>query len=98
MKMNIYVSNLSCETTGDELKKVFTTFGEVRQVVIVVDDYLGRCQTGYHGYVEMATKEDGAAAITNLNGTKIGGRVISTIEALPLTNKNTGKSHLTFGA
>jgi RNA recognition motif-containing protein len=85
--MNIYVSNLSPDTTGDELKQAFTAFGEVKHVVIIFDERAGRHDTGRHGYVEMTTKSEGAAAISKLNGTLIGGRVVSTIEALPLSNK-----------
>ncbi len=36
--MNIYVGNLALETTGDELKQVFSVFGEVKYVVIMHDE------------------------------------------------------------
>jgi RNA recognition motif-containing protein len=85
--MNIYVSNLSAETTGDELKQAFAVFGAVKQVVIVYDEHSGLHEAGRYGYVEMFTKSEGATAISHLNGTLIGGRVVHTIEALPLSNK-----------
>jgi RNA recognition motif-containing protein len=85
--MNIYVSNLAPETTGDILRQAFLVYGEVKHVVIMCDEYAGAEHTGRYGYVEMTTKSEGAAAINNLNGTTIGGRVVSIIEALPLTNK-----------
>ena len=86
--MNIYVGNLAIETTGDELKKVFSVFGDVKYVVIMHDRSVNSHEAGLHGYIEMSMKSDGVAAINNLNGKIIKGRVINIIEALPLsTNK-----------
>ena len=85
--MNIYVGNLAPETTGDELKQVFSLFGEVKYVVIMHDEILNRHGAGLHGYIEMSKKSEGVTAISNLNGTIIKGRVINTIEALTLSNK-----------
>ena len=58
--MNIYVGNLSLETTEDELRKQFTEFGEVISVTIMDDKYIGSGQTRGYGYVEMASKSEGA--------------------------------------
>jgi RNA recognition motif-containing protein len=85
--MNIYVSNLSIRTTKDDLKQAFAVFGEVTHIVIVSNERPNRPDTGLYGYVEMATKSQGVAAISNLNGARLGGRLIAAIEALPLSNK-----------
>jgi RNA recognition motif-containing protein len=85
--MNIYVGNLAIETTSDELKKVFSVFGAVKYVVIMNDRSVNRRETGLHVYIEMSMKSDGVAAINNLNGKIIKGRVINIIEALPLSTK-----------
>jgi RNA recognition motif-containing protein len=87
--MNIYVGNLSLETTGDELKQVFSVFGEVNHVVIMNERSVNRYEAGLYSYIEMNTKSEDVAAINNLNGTIIKGRVINTIEALPLSVKKT---------
>jgi len=87
--MNIYVSNLSATTTTDDLKQVFLVYGTVKQVVIVSDERSGGHEAGRHGYVEMTSKAEATAAISSLNGTKIGGRVINAVEALPLSNRKT---------
>jgi RNA recognition motif-containing protein len=79
--MNIYVSNLSATTTTDDLKQVFLVYGTVKQVVIVSDERSGGHEAGRHGYVEMTSKAEATAAISSLNGTKIGGRVINAVEA-----------------
>jgi len=87
--MNIYVGNLSLETTGDELKQVFSVFGEVNHVVIMNEGNVNRYEAGLYSYIEMSMKSEGVAAINNLNGTIIKGRVINTIEALSLSVKKT---------
>jgi cold-inducible RNA-binding protein len=86
--VNIYVGNLSLETTEDELRREFTIFGEVSSVTIMNDKYIGSGQPRAYGYVEMASKVEGTTAIANLEGKKLRNRVVSVVEALPLTNKN----------
>ena len=86
--MNIYVGNLSLETTADELRKEFTEFGEVISVTIMNDKYIGSGQPRGYGYVEMASKSEGATAIANLEGKKLRNRVVNVVEALPLSNKS----------
>ena len=85
--MNIYVGNLSLETTEDELRKEFTEFGEVISVTIMNDKYIGSGQPRGYGYVEMALKSEGTTAIANLEGKKLRDRVVNVVEALPLSDK-----------
>jgi len=85
--MNIYVGNLSLEMTEDELRKEFTAFGEVISVTIMNDKYIGSGQLRGYGYVEMASKSEGATAIANLEGKKLRDRVVNVVEALPLSDK-----------
>ncbi len=79
--MNIYVGNLSRETTEEELRQAFETFGEVTSVNIIKDRYSGESR-GF-GFVEMATKSEAEAAINGLNGTSLGERTLSVNEARP---------------
>ena len=85
--MNIYVGNLSLEMTEDELRQEFTAFGEVISVTIMNDKYIGSGQPRGYGYVEMASKSEGATAIANLEGKKLRDRVVNVVEALPLSDK-----------
>ena len=85
--MNIYVGNLSLETTEDELRREFKEFGEVISVTIMNDKYIGSGQPRGYGYVEMASKSEGTAAIASLEGKKMRNRVINVVEALPLSDK-----------
>jgi RNA recognition motif-containing protein len=86
--VNIYVGNLSLEMTEDELRREFRAFGEVISVTIMNDKYIGSGQPRGYGYVEMTSKSEGTTAIANLTGKKMRNRVVSVVEALPLTNKN----------
>ena len=85
--MNIYVGNLSLETTEDELRKEFIEFGDVISVTIMNDKYIGSGQPRGYGYVEMASKSEGATAIANLEGKKLRKRIVNVVEALPLSDK-----------
>ena len=85
--MNIYVGNLSLETTEDELRREFTEFGEVISVTIMNDKYIGSGQPRGYGYVEMASKSEGATAIASLEGKKLRDRVVTVVAALPLSDK-----------
>jgi RNA recognition motif-containing protein len=85
--MNIYVGNLSLAVTEEELRREFMAFGEVISVVIMNDKYIGSGQTRGYGFVEMASKSQGEAAIANLKGKRLKNRVITVVEALPLSDK-----------
>jgi RNA recognition motif-containing protein len=86
--MNIYVGNLPLDTTEEELRKVFTPFGEVKSVILMNDKYIGSGQTRGYGYVEMASKSVAAIAIANLKGRKLRDHEIEVVEALPLSYRN----------
>jgi len=86
--MNIYVGNLSLETTEDELRKEFMEFGEVISVTIMNDKYIGSGQSRGYGYVEMASKSEGDTAIASLEGKKLRNQVVNIVKALPLSNKS----------
>jgi cold-inducible RNA-binding protein len=85
--MNIYIGNLSLETTEEELRKQFTEFGRVISVTIMNDKYIGSGQPRGYGYVEMASKSEATTAIANLEGKKLQNRVINVVEARPLSDK-----------
>jgi len=81
--MNIYVGNLSFETTEDQLRKVFGSFGEVVSANIIADKMSG--QSRGFGFVEMAGKSEATAAISGLNGQELNGRALNVNEARPRT-------------
>lgn len=79
MGMNLYVGNLPYSTSEDDLKEVFSEYGEVIRTAIIMDRELGRSK-GY-GFVEMV--DGGDQAIEAMNGTVYGGRTIKVNEARP---------------
>ena len=86
--MRIYVGNLSYDTTEDELKKEFSTFGEVVSVSVVTDRYSGRSK-GF-AFVEMTNKAEADAAIAGLNGKAVKERTLVVNEARPRTEGGSG--------
>jgi len=89
--MNIYVGNLSLEVTEDELRQEFIIFGEVTSVIIMDDKYIGSGQSRGYGYVQMASKSEGEAAVISLQEKSIRGKAIKVVEALPLSDNGHNK-------
>ena len=79
MSKNIYVGNLSFETTADDLLNAFAEFGAVARAQVVSDRDTGRSR-GF-GFVEMT--DGGDEAIAKLNGTQLGGRTLTVNESKP---------------
>jgi RNA recognition motif-containing protein len=86
--MNIYVGNLSFDTTEEQLRKAFEGFGEVSSVNIITDKYSGESR-GF-GFVEMSNQEAATAAIGGLNGQELNGRTLNVNEARPRTERGGG--------
>ncbi|HEX4484930.1 MAG TPA: RNA-binding protein [Terriglobales bacterium] len=85
---NIFVGNLDFNTSEDELRHMFETFGQVDRVSIMTDRDTGRSR-GF-GFVEMTSGEDGEKAIAALNGTQVNGRTLNINEARPKTERSGG--------
>lgn len=72
---SIYVGNLSRALTEDELRSMFSPFGEVASAAIVRYRETGRSR-GF-GFVEMADAQAAAAAIRQLDRQEVAGRAVS---------------------
>ena len=79
--MNLYVGNLSYQTTETELRAAFEGYGEVSSVTIIKDKFTG--QSRGFGFVEMASDEQAQAAIDGLDGSDLGGRNLKVNKAKP---------------
>ena len=72
--MNMYVSNLSFQTTDEDLKKIFGQYGEVSSAKVITDRETGRSR-GF-GFVEMSSDSQANDAIKELNNKEIQGRAM----------------------
>ena len=88
MSAKLYVGNLAFETSSEELKALFAQAGTVESVSLIEDRETGRSR-GF-GFVEMSTKEEGAAAIQQFNGKDLGGRALNVNEAKPREDRGGG--------
>ncbi len=88
MSTKLYVGNLSFNTSNEDLQELFGQSGTVESVTVVEDRETGRSR-GF-GFVEMSSKEEGEAAIEQLNGKEIDGRALVVNEAKPRENRAGG--------
>jgi cold-inducible RNA-binding protein len=88
MSMKIYVGNLSFDTSSNDLQTLFAEAGTVKSVSLIEDRDTGRSR-GF-GFIEMSTKEEGAAAIERFNGHDLGGRALKVNVAKPRENRYSG--------
>ena len=72
--MNIYIGNLSDNTTEDTLRSLFAEFGDVESVKVIKDRSSGRSK-GF-GFIEMPSNSEADQAIKALNGNRIDGNHI----------------------
>ncbi|MES9924838.1 MAG: RNA-binding protein [Candidatus Thiodiazotropha endolucinida] len=79
--MNIYVGNLPWSVKDDELRQLFTEFGEVSSANVIMDKFSGRSR-GF-GFVEMPDSSAAENAIKALNEKEVGGRNLRVNEAKP---------------
>jgi RNA recognition motif-containing protein len=81
MSRRVYAGNLNFELKDAELRAAFARVGGVEEAVVVKDRWTGRSR-GF-GFVEMMTVEDAEAAIGELDGTEVMGRVLRVALAKP---------------
>ena len=79
MSKKVYVGNMNYSTAENNLRDLFTQYGNVQSVNIIVDRYTGKAK-GF-GFVEMNTEEEARAAIEALNGFEYMGRQLRVNEA-----------------
>ena len=79
--MNIYIGNISYQTTEDEVSTLFGEHGAVDSVHLISDRDTGRSK-GF-GFVEMPNDEEAKKAIEAVDGSEFGGRQLKVNEARP---------------
>src|SRR5579871_3390929 len=80
---NVFVGNMSFQTTEAELRALFEPFGQVTRVHIAMDRETGRAR-GF-AFVEMPNDAEATTAMSSLDGKEVGGRALKVNEARPKT-------------
>jgi RNA recognition motif-containing protein len=78
---NLFVGNMSFQTTAADLRALFEPFGQLARVHVATDRETGKAR-GF-GFVEMVNDADAAKAIAALDGKDLGGRNLKVNEARP---------------
>ena len=81
MANNLYVGNLSYDTTEETLRTLFAEYGQVESVNLITDRYTGRSR-GF-AFVEMSTEQAAQEAMSGLNGKQVDTREIKVDKAKP---------------
>src|ERR671922_1031004 len=81
MAKNIYVGNLTWDSTSDDLLQLFQEFGQVVRAQVISDRETGRSR-GF-GFVEMPNDTEAQAAIAALNNQQFNGRPLTVNVAQP---------------
>src|SRR5277367_5814211 len=78
---NLFVGNMTFQTTEADLKALFEPFGQVTRVHIAMDRETGRAR-GF-AFVEMPNDAEATKAMSGLDGKEVGGRALKVNEARP---------------
>jgi len=90
--MKIFVGNLSVETTGDDLRQAFESFGQVGSVTIAMDRTTGTSR-GF-AFVTMPLADEARNAIGKMNGKDLQGRKIDVEKSRRKTKPHSGNRRL----
>ena len=80
---NLFVGNMSFQTSETDLQELFKPFGQVSRIHVAMDRETGRAR-GF-AFVEMPNDEEAAKAIAGLDGKEVNGRNLKVNEARPKT-------------
>jgi len=89
MNSKVFVGGLHWNTTEPDLKELFSEFGPVRSVRIILDRETGRSR-GF-GFVEFSEKEQAELAVENLNGKSLDNRSIKVSMAIERERKRSSE-------
>ena len=84
--MNIFVSGLGSQVSNDQLKDMFSPYGDVSSGQIVMDRETGRSR-GF-GFVVMPDATSATEAMKQLNGKVVEGKSLVVNEAHPKESSN----------
>lgn len=77
----MYVGNIAYNATEQDLRELFSEYGEIESLKIMKDNFTERSK-GF-GFIEMADEDDAKKAIAALNGKDFMGKTLAVAEARP---------------
>ena len=83
--MRIYVGNLKYSVDDDELRSMFSDFGDVLSADVIKDKFTG--QSKGFGFVDMPNQSEAEDAIVALHDSMHDGRKLTVNEAQPKTER-----------
>eukprot|EP01041_Mallomonas_annulata_P002451 gene2451-4759_t len=89
-KKTLYVGGIDSSVTEEILYAAFIPFGDLREVNIP-KDYAENKNRGF-GFVDFEEEEDAAAALENMDGAELFGKVLRCNIAKPMTKLQAGKA------
>lgn len=93
---NLFVGNMSFQTTESDLRALFEPFGQVTRIHIVSDRETH--QPRGFAFVEMAKDDEAAKAMSELNGKEVAGRALRVNEATPKPEHSGPRGNGGFGS
>ena len=75
----VFVGNIGFETSQDELETLFSTVGQVVEVILPVDRATN--QPRGFAFIEFSDRDAASGAIERIDGTELGGRQLRVSEA-----------------
>lgn len=84
--MNIYVGQLPNNVNEDEIREMFSAFGEIASLNLMKDKFSG--QSKGFGFVDMPNNSEADKAVKALNKSSFKGREIKVNQAEPPKKKD----------
>ncbi len=91
----VYVGNLPFSVNQEELKKLFSSYGEISEATVISDKFSGRSK-GF-GFVTFAKKKDADKAVSEMNDKDMQGRPLKVSEAKPMDPDRPRPPRRSFG-
>lgn len=88
MGNKLYVANLAFHLTENEIQDIFSPFGTVQEVKLILDKLTGKSR-GF-AFVTMASDGEAERALSEMNGQRIEGRALAITEARPREERPAG--------
>jgi RNA recognition motif-containing protein len=87
-KNKLFVAGLPWAVTGDQLREIFSQYGEITDAVVISDRETGRSK-GF-GFVTFANEEDAQKAL-DMNGHEMEGRTLTVNVAKPREDRGNSR-------